>query len=150
MKLTLNLAAVTAAMLTASLTSPCVADELGDKGREIFKKNQRAVVTVQVVMKTKVSMPGQGSDSREAKQDITGTVVDGSGLTVLALSACDPSAMYESMMAGMADEDMQFKMETELTDVKILWFCFFLSKEKYNLTEGFITSFDYSILQVFL
>ena len=38
----------------------------------------------------------------------------------------------------------------KLTGVKILWLCFFLSKEKYNLTEGFITSFDYSILQVFL
>jgi hypothetical protein len=46
-------------------------------------------------------------------------VVDGSGLTVLALSACDPSSMYESMMAG-ADEDMQVKMETEVTDAKLL------------------------------
>jgi S1-C subfamily serine protease len=116
----LKLAALSATFLFACLVVPCQADELGDKGREIFKQNQRAVVTVQVVMKTTVSMPGQGSPSREAKQDITGTVVDGSGLTVLALSACDPSSMYESMMAGMADENMQFKMETELTDVKIL------------------------------
>jgi len=120
MKPTLTLAAASAAILTACLAAPCAADELADKGREIFKKNKSTVVTVQVVMKTTVSMPGQGSPSRETKQDITGTVVDASGLTVLALSACDPSAMYESMMAGMADEDMQLKMETELTDVKIL------------------------------
>jgi len=120
MKLTSNLLAASAATLALCLATPGNADELGDKGREIFKKNQRAIVTVQVVMKTKVSMPGQGSESRETKQDITGTVLDGSGLTVLALSACDPSAMYESMMAGMASEDMQLKMETELTDVKVL------------------------------
>ena len=109
-----------AAILAANLVMPCAADELADKGREIFKKYQRTVVTVQVVQKTTFSMPGQGSPSRETKQDITGTVVDASGLTVLALSACDPSGMYESMMAGMAEEEAQFKMETELTDVKIL------------------------------
>jgi len=120
MKLTLKLHVITTAILFAGLVIPCAADELGDTGREIFKKHQRAVVTVQVVMKTKVSLPGQGSDSREAKQDITGTVVDDSGLTVLALSACDPTSMYESMMASMSDDDMQVKMETELTDVKIL------------------------------
>jgi len=120
MKLKLNSAAVGAAILAANLVMPCAADELADKGREIFKKYQRTVVTVQVVQKTTFSMPGQGSPSRETKQDITGTVVDASGLTVLALSACDPSGMYESMMAGMAEEEAQFKMETELTDVKIL------------------------------
>jgi hypothetical protein len=120
MKLLSNPAAASAALLSVYLALPCTADELADKGREIFKQHQRTVVTVQVVQKTTISMPGQGSPSRESKQDITGTVVDGSGLTVLALSACDPSNLYESMMAGMGDEDMQFKMETELTDVKIL------------------------------
>lgn len=119
MKLNSNPAAA-AALLVASLVMPCTADELADKGREIFKKNQRSVVTVQIVQKTTFSVPGQGSPSRETKQDLTGTVVDASGLTVLALSACDPSSMYESMMAGMADEDVQFKMESEITDVKIL------------------------------
>jgi hypothetical protein len=120
MKLTSNFYSMTAALLTVCAASRGQADELGDKGREIFKKHQRTVVTVQVVLKMTVSMPGQGMPSRETKQDITGTVVDGSGLTVLALSACDPSSMYESMLAGMADEDMQFNMESELTDVKIL------------------------------
>ena len=120
MKLKLNPAAAIVALLAAFLVLPCAADELADKGREIFKKNQRTVVTVQIVQKMTFSMPGQGSPSRETKQDITGTVVDASGLTVVALSACDPSTMYESMMAGMADEDAQFKMESELTDVKLL------------------------------
>ena len=115
-----NSTAASVALLAVCLTPPCTADELANKGREIFKEHQRTVVTVQVVQKTTVSMPVQGSPSRETKQDITGTVVDGSGLTVLALSACDPSNLYESMMAGMGDEGMQFKMETELTDVKIL------------------------------
>ena len=107
-------------LLLASLASLSRADELADKGREIFKKNQRAVVTVQVVVKMKFSVPGMGGQANESKQDVTGSVVDPSGLTVLALSSCEPGDMLQSMMAGMSDEDMKFKMETELSDVKLL------------------------------
>ncbi len=96
------------------------ADDLANQGREIFKKNQYAVVTVQVVTKTKYSVGGRGGQANESKQDLTGTVVDPSGLTVLALSATDPGGMIQNMMSGMSDEDMKFKFETELTDVKIL------------------------------
>ena len=106
--------------LLASLALLSRADEVADKGREIFKKNQRAVVTVQVVVKMKFSVPGMGGQANESKQDVTGTVVDPSGLTVLALSSCEPGDMIQSMMAGMSDEDMKFKMETELSDVKLL------------------------------
>ena len=105
-----------------SLASLARADELGDKGREVFQKHQRAVVTVQIVLKTKYSLPGLGGQDSESRQDLTGTVVDPSGLTVLALSATDPGNMIQSLMAGMAgdEEDMKLKFETELTDVKIL------------------------------
>ncbi len=96
------------------------ADELATKGREIFKKHQRAVLTVQVVVKMKLSVPGMGGQDNETKLDVTGTVVDPSGLTVLALSSIEPGNMLENLMAGMTDEDMNFKMETELTDVKML------------------------------
>jgi hypothetical protein len=99
---------------------PSRADELADKGRELFKRHQHAVVTVQVVLKMKFSVPGMGGQANESKQDLTGTVVDPSGLTVLALSSCEPADMMQNIMAGMSDEDMKFKMETELSDVKLL------------------------------
>lgn len=102
--------------LLTSLVWPSHADELADKGRDIFKKNQGAVVTVQVVLKTKYSMSGMGAEGNESKQDLTGTVVDASGLTVLSLSATDPAGM----MSDMSGEDMKFKFNTELSDVKIL------------------------------
>src|SRR5664280_3591149 len=76
----------------AGVAVPGQASELAEKGREIFKQNQQAVVTVQVVLK--MSNAGR---SRESRQDVTGTVVDPSGLTVLALSATDPSEMYQRM-----------------------------------------------------
>ncbi|MGD0259125.1 MAG: serine protease [Verrucomicrobiota bacterium] len=98
----------------ASCAAPRRADELAVKGRDIFNKNQHAVVTVQVVLKMSYSGTARSSETR---QDLTGTVVDPSGLTVLALSACDPSEMYQRMMA---EQSSQYKLETEVTDLKIL------------------------------
>ena len=116
----LKLALVSVISLLVTKAPLSRADELADKGREIFKTHQRAVVTVEVVVKTKYSMGGMGAQANESKQDLTGTVVDPSGLTVLALSTTDPGSLIENMMAGMSGEDSKFKFDTELTDVKIL------------------------------
>ncbi len=89
------------------------ADELTVKGRAILEKNQDTVVTVQVVLKTSSS----GSASRETKQDITGTVVDPSGLTVLALSACDPNEMLQRIMP---EEYSKYNVQSEVSDLRIL------------------------------
>jgi len=103
-------------LLAAALTffaATCLADELSDKGRDIFKKNQHAVVTVQAVLKTTYSGNGRSSNPSESKQDLTGAVIDPSGLTVLALSAVDPAELYHRM----SDE---YKIETQINDLKIL------------------------------
>ena len=98
----------------AGSVAPCRADQLAEKGRDIFNQNQHAVVTVQVVLKVSSSSAGRSSESR---QEITGTVVDPSGLTVLALSVADPSEMYQRMMA---EQGSQNKLDIEVTDLKIL------------------------------
>ena len=110
---------LTSCLLCVSLL--CYADDLADKGRAILKKNQSAVVTVQLVVKAKISMPGMGMPDSESKKNATGTVVDPSGLTLVALSGLDPGGMIQTFLAGMGgDEDSKVKMETELSDVKIL------------------------------
>src|SRR6266487_3234069 len=87
-------------MLAFGWTLPTpAADEIAVKGRQIFQKYQHATVTVQLVMKSKMSMPGFGGRSNESKQDATGTTIDPSGLTVLSLSATDPG----SIMSGEGD-----------------------------------------------
>jgi hypothetical protein len=98
----------------AGLSVPSRADEVAEKGREIFQKHQHAVITIQTVIKMSYS---GGSRTTENRQEITGTVVDPSGLTVVALSACDPSEMYQRMLS---EQSAQFKLETEVTDLKIL------------------------------
>lgn len=114
-KLNLILGAVIAMLAGPAMTAH--ADPLAEQGRDIFKKNQRAVVTVQVVQKSSYSVPGRSSSPTETKQDLTGTVVDPSGLTVLALSACDPVEMYKHMMA---EEYSKYKVDSEVSDIKIL------------------------------
>jgi hypothetical protein len=106
------------ALFACTLTAR--ADELADKGRAIFKKYQRSVVTVEIVLKNKISVAGLPGQSSESRQDVTGTVVDGDGLTVLALSATDPSQLFQGMMMGGGEDETKFKMETELSDIKFL------------------------------
>lgn len=100
-------------LVTLALTVAARADEVSEKGREIFKKHQNEVVTVQEVVKMTYSSGGRTSEPRENKQDLTGTVIDPSGLTVLALSAADPSEMVKRMYPD-------YKMDLEISDVKIL------------------------------
>ncbi|MSU58301.1 MAG: serine protease [Pedosphaera sp.] len=102
-----------ALFVTLTLAFAARADEVSEKGREIFKKHQSAVVTVQEVVKMTYSSAGRTAEPRENKQDLTGTVIDPSGLTVLALSAVDPSEMVKRMYPD-------YKMDIEVSDVKIL------------------------------
>src|SRR5438270_3597457 len=115
-----GVAVLIAAAMPSFLGTPCRADDLADKGRAIFKMHQHTVVTVELVLKSKMSIGGRGGEANESRQDVTGTVVDPSGLTVLSLSATDPGQMLQTIMAGGSDEESKFKMETELSDVKIL------------------------------
>jgi hypothetical protein len=105
----INLMAAACALVAAT----CHADDLADKGRDIFNKNQHAIVTVQVVRKMTDSGGGRSSNPRETKQDLTGTVIDPSGLTVMSLSAVDPAELYRRL----SDE---YKIETQINDMKIL------------------------------
>lgn len=89
--------------------APSFARDITEKGRDIFNKTRLAVVTVEVVVKAS----GPGGRSGESKQDITGTVVDPSGLTVVALSACDPAEMYRRV-------SQEYKVQTEVSDIKML------------------------------
>ncbi|HWF19978.1 MAG TPA: serine protease [Verrucomicrobiae bacterium] len=99
---------ISAAVLTLSFFAR--ADELSDKGRDIFNKHQHAVVTVQLVQKIAANGKYQ---ARESKQEVTGTVLDSSGLTVLALSSCDPSELTRRMTSDSS-------LEIELSDIKIM------------------------------
>src|SRR6267378_7948346 len=90
-----------------SLLVPLISDseELpAAKGREIFKKYQASVITVQLVVKSKMGFAGLGGDSRESKQEVSGTVIDPSGLTVVSLSSTDPTSLLQSFMGSFGGD----------------------------------------------
>lgn len=105
-------------LLLLGAVMPVFAGEDEDKARAIYEKHQQAVVTVQLVIKQKMSFGGMGDNDNESKREITGTVIGPEGLTVVALSETDPTAMFSNFMP----EDMagDFKMESSVSDVKIL------------------------------
>lgn len=107
----------TALLCTASTLH---ADEGAVAGRSILSKYQDAVLTVKLVIKQGMTVAGRDTNKTESKSEATGTVIDPSGLTVISLTDTDPGDLLGDMMGGGDDEDMKFKMESEVTDVKLI------------------------------
>lgn len=96
----------------------CRAGEVEDAARGILEKQQKAVVTVQLVVKEKMSFPGEAGQDNESKMEVTGTVISPEGLTLVALSDTDRSSMFANFMPD--EMSGQFKIESVVSDVKIL------------------------------
>ncbi len=84
-------------------------DEAAEKGRAILEANRAATVTIRSVIS--LSMGGQ---QQEFPTEANGTVVDPTGLTVLSLSAVDPTPRLSMMRGDMGD------MVSKVADMKIL------------------------------
>src|SRR5262245_50373275 len=77
------------------------AQEKEDRALAVLEKYKKAVVTVQLVLRQRMSFDGAPNDEDETKVETNGTVIAPNGLTVLALSATDPMSMFESVVEGM-------------------------------------------------
>jgi hypothetical protein len=90
-----------------------------DAAREVFEKNQNAVVWVSAVMKMRAGGALGGMFGRqEQKVEAVGTIIHESGLTVLSYTNLDPSALYNAMTGGGGGEH-KIEFKTELSGVKI-------------------------------
>ena len=105
------------AMLFLCTSGPSFAQSMEEQGRAIFEQYKHAVVTVQLVIKQKFSASGMPSQEDESKAEVTGTVINPEGLTVLALSSTDPTSIYMNMM-GSSGRD--FQIDSSVSDVRIL------------------------------
>lgn len=92
------------------------ADELADQGRALLESHRDAVVTISIVMKQQFSSGGMSQDD-ESKSEVTGTVIDATGLTVVALSETDPAALIQRLMGAQMQG---MNITSEITDAKIL------------------------------
>jgi hypothetical protein len=80
--------------------------------RELFSRNELTVVTVRAVLKVRM-----GERDNEQKLDVTGTVIDPSGLTVLPASALDPGASMRALLRGRPGD---FKLSTSVTETVLV------------------------------
>jgi hypothetical protein len=115
MRLSIYCAALTVALTL--LAVPATADDAAVAGRGILDANKSAVVTVKMVVKMEFSMAGRGSQEQESQEEVTGTVIDPSGLTVVSLTETDPSAMLNAMYG---DQMEGFHITTDIDEIKIM------------------------------
>lgn len=90
------------------------------RARRLLEEHRDAVVTVKLVLSTRMIMMGREMNKRESKNEVTGTVIDPSGLTVTSNWAMDPMSAAMEAGAAMAGGEVQFKTETDVVDAKIV------------------------------
>lgn len=86
------------ACLLVAFAGMAFGDEVAEKGRAVFEANKDAVVTVRSVVSLSF-----GGEENERESWANGTIVDESGLTVVALSFLDPTQLFKAMGRDMGD-----------------------------------------------
>jgi len=107
-------------VLCVAASPLAAADAIADSARALAERHAEAVVAVQLVLKEQMTMFGRNSQEQENKGEITGTMIDPSGLTVASLTSLDPTSIVtDAMTAGMG-MGMDLKMESQVASARIL------------------------------
>lgn len=101
--------AILAAAGVVGATLPAHADELAEQSRTVFDANRDAVVTITMV----ISVSYEGNE-RENESEANGTLIGPDGLTVLSLTAVDPTVQYERT------PDMGGELVSKVKDMRIV------------------------------
>jgi hypothetical protein len=107
-----------AVIMLAGLLQPIGAQDSRPAARAIVDKWKDAIVNIRIVLKMRMSMGGREMQSMDDTVEAVGTVVDPSGLTVLALGSLNPGAMMSRMM-GTGGGDQRVEFVSEPSDVRI-------------------------------
>jgi hypothetical protein len=115
-----------AAFLLAFIVPPVQAqdaDSLKSRAKELLKTHQDAVVHVKIALKQTMSFAGQELPGQDTQVEVTGTIIDPSGLVVVSDSEIDPMSFMMGMMGGMMgglDGGGGIDSKSDVTDVKIV------------------------------
>ena len=102
---------ICAALLVACMSVSYADQSSAAQGRAILDKNKHTVVTIKLVTK----MSGMGRD-QDNSQEVTGTVIDPTGLTVLSLSSIDPTSLLAAI-SGMMGDMPEISSEVKSADI---------------------------------
>lgn len=109
------IAALAVLMPVGLMTGAAHAQTTAARGREVVARFSNAVITVRLAAKMRMAVEGREMPEEESTSEITGTVIDPSGLTVCALSEADPT----QAIAAMTADREGYKFEMDITDVKL-------------------------------
>jgi hypothetical protein len=101
-----------AAMALAAPADLATADTAAT-GRELATRYDSSIVTVKTVVQQTM-----GSRKGESRNTTGGLIVDKTGITMISLSAIDPSSLLKQMYAGRLPEGTD--LSAEVTDIKIV------------------------------
>ncbi len=99
-----------------ALSLPLTAAELKATARESAERWKKAVINVKLV--AKVKLPNREEDQ---KLEVTGTVIDPSGLTVVSAQSIDPAALIRTFFNSVSPgQGQNFKFESEVRETALI------------------------------
>ncbi len=121
----LTLAAFAATTVLASASTA----ELRDTAKKLSESHKDAVVWLSVLSKTSMGAEGEvpaqikqalAGQDKEEKSEVTGTVIDASGLIVTALGGLDKSSMVNGQTVNTPMGEIKLKATSEIKEVKVI------------------------------
>lgn len=105
-------------LMAGLLATPAIAQSIEERAaaRDVLGRNSDAIVTVMGTLKARITRQGRDSSAPDQAVRASATVIDPSGLAVVALSAIDPGNIISKSPAAVQG-NMTFT--TELVDVKM-------------------------------
>ncbi|MDB6078537.1 MAG: hypothetical protein JWO82_2284 [Akkermansiaceae bacterium] len=111
-------------LMAAAMASTAFASsgELRTTALKLSESHKDAIVWLSVLSKTTVSAEGISAppQEKEDKGEITGTVVDPSGLIVTALGGIDKAAMVNGQMVDTPKGRVKLNATSEVKDLKVI------------------------------
>lgn len=117
--------ALAATTVIASASSP----ELRETARKLSGQHKDAVVWLSVLAKTSMTADGDvpaqiksalAAQEKEEKSEVTGTVIDASGMIVTALGGLDKSSMVDGQTVNTPMGAIKLKSNSEIKEVKVI------------------------------
>lgn len=116
--------------LLASISLAAAANnELKASAQKLFDSHKDSVVWISVIAKTSMSSDGEApaqikaalaGQEKEEKSEVTGTIIDESGLIVTALGNLDKSSIVDGQTVNTPMGAIKLKAKSEIKEVKIL------------------------------
>ncbi|MCU0797740.1 MAG: serine protease [Akkermansiaceae bacterium] len=103
--------------------------ETRDAGRKLSASHHESVVWLSVLAKTSMDAEGNvpaevraalAGQSTEAKSEITGTVIDASGLIVTALKGMDKGSLLDGQTIQSGMGPIKLKASSEIKEIKVI------------------------------